>query len=354
MTAAPRPAPSDRRRRARRAVVGGVVIFAVLQLGYGLFAEVYPRARDPLYGDKLVKLRRRLRDADGGKCVVMLGSSRTGMAFHAAVVERQLGRDRVTAFNFGVPSAGPVTQLLYFKRLLRDGVAPDLLLVEVLPSLLAPNAAGLAQESGLLFADRLTFSECATVARFGFPADAVHARWVRTVILPAYWLRFQTMTRLLPSSLPWHVRFDWSRGADDDGFGRAASQVIDAPTRAKAVEQARREYAPILADYTPGGPAVAALEELLALCRERGVAVRLVLMPEAAGFRDYFPAPGYARLLTLLHALEIQYDAPLVNAREWLPDDAFSDGHHTFVAGADTFTERLTRDAIDPALKAGH
>ena len=39
MTAAPRPAPSDRRRRARRAVVGGVVIFAVLlfQMPVGVF-----------------------------------------------------------------------------------------------------------------------------------------------------------------------------------------------------------------------------------------------------------------------------------------------------------------------------
>ena len=57
--------------------------------------------------------------------------------------------------------------------------------------------------------------------------------------------------------------------------------------------------------------------------------------------------------MTLLHALEIQYDAPLVNARAWLDDDAFSDGHHTFVTGADAFTERLTRDVIDSALKAG-
>lgn len=341
---APPPTPSVR-RCARRAVVGGVVVFAALQLGFGLLAEGRPQVRDPLYGDKLTKLKRRLREGD--RTVVMLGSSRTGLAFRAANVEGQL--PGVVAFNFGVPAAGPVTQLVYFKRLLRDGVTPDLLLVEVLPSMLAANGNGLPQEAGMLSADRLTRRECDAVAVYGFPPDALRARWARTVALPAYWLRFQALARLLPSSLPWNVRCDWSRGADGDGFSRAWSQSVDGEKRAELTENARREYAPTLADYVPGGPAVAALEELLALCRERGVAVRLVLMPESSGFRAYFPAAGYDRLLRRLG----EFDVPLVNAREWLDDAAFYDGHHAFVAGADVFTERLTREAIAPALTAG-
>ena len=341
---APPPTPCAR-RCARRAVVGGVMAFAALQLGFGLLAEARPQVRDPLYGDKLVKLRRRLRDAD--RTVVMLGSSRTGLAFHAANVEGQLGG--VVAFNFGIPAAGPVTQLVYLKRLLSDGVTPDLLLVEVLPSLLAASADGRPQECGMLPAERLTRSECDAVAGYGFPSDAVHARWARTVALPAYWLRFQALTRVLPSSLPWHARCDWSRGADDDGFSRAWSQTVDDEKRSKLTENARREYAPTLAEYTPGGPAVAALEDLLAICRERGVPVRLVMMPESSSFRAYFPPAGYDRLL---HRLDT-FNVSLVNARDWLDDAAFYDGHHTFVAGADVFTERLTREAIGPALKAG-
>ena len=344
MTAPPRP---PRRRHARRAVVGGFAVFAALQLAFGLLAEARPQVRDPLYGDKLAKLRRRLRELPGDKLVVMLGSSRTGLAFHAANVEQQL--TGVVAFNFGVPSAGPVTQLVYFERLLRDGVTPDLLLVEVLPSLLAVTPDGVPRESALLFGDRLTFSECDSVCRYGFPSDAVHARWARTVALPAYWLRFQTLTRVLPSSLPWHTRCDWSRGADADGFSRASLQAIDAATRATLTDNARREYAPTLADYTPGGPAVAALDDLLALCRAQGVRVRLVLMPESHGFRGYLPADGSARLVKCLRERAV----PLIDARNWLDDAAFYDGHHTFVAGADVFTERLSRETIGSVLKAG-
>ena len=28
-----------------------------------------------------------------------------------------------------------------------------------------------------------------------------------------------TMGRIMPSALPWHLRFDWSRGCDEYGWG---------------------------------------------------------------------------------------------------------------------------------------
>ena len=227
MTAAPRPAPSDRRRRARRAVVGGVVIFAVVQLGYGLFAEVYPRARDPLYGDKRVKLTPKL--ATGKPLVVMLGSSRTGLAFHGKRLE---ATQPVAAFNYGIPAAGPVTQLVCLNRLLADGVRPAVLLVEVLPAMLQDDH-GPPRESAWLFADRLTGPERATVVRHGFPAAAVDKRWLESVLVPAYALRFQIMCRISPSWLPWPLRFDWSRGADECGYGSLVDQAPPEADRAR-------------------------------------------------------------------------------------------------------------------------
>lgn len=345
-------------RAARRAVAAGMALFAASQLALGVTAECYPRLRDPLYGDKFAKLRRCLTvvSADGPRpaVVIMLGSSRTGLAFHGKIMERRLaaalGRSAV-AFNYGTPAAGPVTQLVYLDRLLASGVRPDLMLVEVLPSMLADGQGG-PVERHWFYADRLTSSERATVTRHGFDAAAVDARWRRSVLLPAYTLRFQLASRVAPSWLPWQVRFDWSRGSDECGWGTTQQQEVGGDQLSRGIEQARLEYAPTLADYHPGGPAAGALRELVGRCHAAGVPVRLVLMPEGSVFRQWLPPAGEARLTAFLTNLSAECDVPVIDARSWLPDSDFYDGHHMFARGAEAFTDRLGREVVAPALAA--
>ncbi len=355
--AAPPPLPvrPANRCKAPRALAWGFALFAAVQLGLGLASELYPRIRDPLYGDKLVKLRQRLPAAERPPTVVMLGSSRTGLGFHGRRAEEllaaALGRPAV-AFNYGIPASGPVTHLVYLNRLLADGAAPDLLLVEVLPSMLA-DGPGAPLERNWFYADRLTYSEQELVIRHGYRPGEVHERWWKSVLVPAYTLRFQVMSRLAPSWIPWQLRFDWSRGADECGWGTTVTQSIAADDRAKGVARARAEYAPVLATLRPGGPAARALEELLAVCRDRGVAVRLVLMPEGSPFRTFYGPGVNDRLLAFLNDLTDRAGLPrATDARGWLPDDAFYDSHHMFAAGAEAFTDRLTREVIAPALKS--
>src|SRR5437764_14565018 len=89
----------------------------------------------------------------------MLGATSTGYGFHAgrieAEVRRELGRP-AAVFNFGIPASGPVTHLVYARRLIADGHRPDLLLVEVLPPALADLPGG-PLESQSLFGDRLRY-----------------------------------------------------------------------------------------------------------------------------------------------------------------------------------------------------
>ena len=174
--AAPAPLRPAGRRAAPRALAWGAAVFSVVQLGLGLASELYPRIRDPLYGDKLIKLQRRL-PGDRTPTVVMLGSSRTGLAFHGKHAEQVLAglNQPAVAFNFGVPASGPVTHLVYLNRLLSDGVSPDLVLVEVMPSMLT-DGPGAPLEKNWFHPDRLTFAERDTVIRHGYPADDVRAR----------------------------------------------------------------------------------------------------------------------------------------------------------------------------------
>ncbi|OWK42969.1 hypothetical protein FRUB_02568 [Fimbriiglobus ruber] len=349
-TPAVRPAS---RRRAPRALAWAAVGIVVLQFGLGTAAELYTRIRDPLYGDKLAKLRRRVEEPTTDPLkVVMFGSSRTGLAFHGLRVEERLRVDLgrpVVAFNYGIPAAGPVTELVYVNRLLADGITPDLVLLEVLPSTLAEVPNG-PLERHWFFADRLRYSEQAIVIRHGFDPSVVHERWWRTVLLPWYMLRFPVLTRIVPSWVPLPVRTDWSSGADPCGWGQSPRQQPTQDERATGFARARLEYEATLATLTPGGPAADALRELLALCKARGVAVRLVLMPESAAFRAFYSPAVSARLDAFMKALSAEYAVPVIDARQWVPDDQFTDGHHLLVVGAETFSDRMTREVIEPFL----
>ena len=72
--------------------------------------------------------------------------------------------------------------------------------------------------------------------------------------------------------------------------------------------------------------------------------VRLVLMPESRAFRGLYGPGADDRLRAVL-------PAGVVDAREWLPDDAFNDGHHMLARGAEAFTDRLGREVVAAAVK---
>ena len=343
------PTAPPNRRRAARALLAGVLLFVAGQLLLGQVAEHYVRLRDPLFGDKFARLAKLTRG--GREVVVMLGSSRTGLGFHGRILTEEFARSSraVVGFNYGTPAAGPVTAKVYFDRLNARGVRPAMLIVEVLPANIADGHGG-PVERNWFHADRLVSGERATVLGYGFDPAKVEPRWWRTVLVPTYALRFELFSRVAASWLPWQVRFDWSRGSDDYGWGTSAQQAAGAGQLALGTDKARAEYAPTLADLRPGGGAARALEDLLAEARGLGIPTAIVLMPEGAVFREMLPADGDARLLGFLTALSGRTGAQVVDARRWLPDENFSDGHHMFARGAEAFTRRLARECVAPAL----
>jgi hypothetical protein len=337
-----------RRRAARSAVAAGLLTFLALTAALGLAAERYPRVRDPFYGDKLVKLQAKLNPPDRGPAVVMLGSSRTGFAFHGHRVEdraREAGRP-VVAFNFGIPASGPVTQLLYARRLARDGASPDLLLLEIHAAMFA-DLGERSYESFWLYGDRLTYRELSAVEPYGFDPAAMQSRWRESTFIPWHGLRFQLLGRVAQSWVPWRMRYDWSRTTDACGWGTPLRETLTAEEREQATRQARDEYQPLLRDWHPGEPATAALRQVLTECAATGVAVKLVLLPEGKSFRDLYP-PGSDRVLAFANAVATVSGCELIDARGWLPDDAFTDGHHQLRSGAEAFSDRLTREVVVP------
>src|SRR5690606_2380411 len=145
------------------------------------------------------------------------------------------------AFNFGIPASGPVTHVVYLRRLLEEGHRPDLLLVEVLPPTLAELPGG-TLESRFLFGDRLRRHEVDAVIGYDFPADETRARWRGTVLTPWYAMRFPILGRLSPSALPWHLRFDWSRTKDPTGWSTPIVSSVTPEQYAAGLARAAGEY----------------------------------------------------------------------------------------------------------------
>jgi hypothetical protein len=319
------------RRRAAVAVLVAVGLFAAVQLLSGKAADTDARLRDPAFADKFAKLERL-------KCerpTVVLGSSRTLLGFHAARFEQATG---TPAFNFGTPATGPITHLVYLNRLLERGITPGTLLLEVLPPMLFDGEGG-PIEQAFLSGERLTGEEVAVVEGFGFRAETVRPKWRESVYAPWYSLRCQVVGRVAPSWLPWNHRYDWGRKTDSHGWATPPRQSVTDDERAEHVAKAHTEYAATLAGLNPQGRPLDALKRIVETCRERGVPVVLVLMPEATTFRAMYPVGLDERIGAELAALAV----PLIDARNWLDDADFYDGHHPFTRGAERFTDELAK-----------
>jgi hypothetical protein len=125
--------------------------------------------------------------------------------------------------------------------------------------------------------------------------------------------------------------------------------ILDATGQRRALEFARRQYGAVLDHFHITAVADRALRELLALCREQGIAAMLVLMPEGTEFQSWYGPGARAEIDAYLASVSRDYHIPLVDARSWLPDNAFFDSHHLHPDGATAFTQHFAREMLKPA-----
>jgi hypothetical protein len=349
----PRRRRQSIQQRGRASLLWLIAGFLALQGSLALAIERrwLPELRDPEYGYRASRLAARTATSDRPFTVVMLGSSRTTRGFQASLLEEKLtqslGRP-VVAFNFGITGAGPLHQLVDLRRLLADGIQPDLLLIEVLPPLLAGQLP--EPEANRLPADRVWHRELALLERYGASSTALRTAWWETVPVPFYAHRFAILSRVLPQYVPNEGRLDWLYRIDDSGWFDTPGRKQTAEQYRAAVNRAKQEYAERFADFRLGEQPCQALHELLDLCRKKQVPALLVVMPEGSEFRSWYPLQAWPAVESFLEELGRQYAVPLVSARDWLDDRYFSDSHHPVPNGARLFTERLHREILQPLL----
>jgi hypothetical protein len=352
------PRRTTRRRSAAVALIVGVVVAAGAQLSLGWAASTDRLPlRDPAYADKLALLRAlpaftsSAPAADRPFTLLFLGSSRSVDGIDAGAIGRglteRLGR-RVEAFNFAQPGAGPVTNAMYLRRLLRDGVKPDAVAVEVHPALLA--ALPRPPEAAWFAPIRLRPEEVPLVRRLGLDPEPPAAHGYRGWLESWYVYRVPLIDRYATQLTVFPYPMASRQPCDEHGFFRCRSVIpIE---RSRLLELTRKQYEGCMPGYRPGGSGVAGLRDTLEICRGAGIRAALLLTPESSEFRSWYPEPGRSEIKPVLTALAGECGAALVDGREWLPDELVGDGHHLTGPGADAFSARLTNEALAPWLAA--
>lgn len=341
-------------RGCRRAILWGIGLFVLIQVAMNLAIrnDLVP-VRDPVWFEKLALLQAYggfLPDsADNGTSpqprLLALGSSRTQLAFDACRLEQTVSEatgQPIRAFNFGCPAAGAMTCSLYFQRLLAEKLSTDYLLLEIHPGFVAEHEPPF--ESRWLHPYRLSESEVQHLRSLGWAIeDPPQHGWLGWLTAVRSY-RMSLLNRYAPVLLPCPFGLTLGSKSNPDGFVRGQEMPRD--RYPKALARTRQEYAPVLADYRVGGPGPAAIRAILASCRARGITAAVILMPESSEHREWYGAEGHRSLALFTASLNDEFQVPMIDARDWVPDTGFADGHHLTASGAAIFTDRLAKDFI--------
>lgn len=339
-----RPAPKSARRRAvrcRNAVLVGITVFVLGQVSLNVAVRnEWVPVRDPVFVEKFEILEPHAgfftpAQPELPTRVLALGSSRTQLAFDAAHYAQRSG-PYVEAFNYGCPAAGPITSALYLRRLLDKGVRPDFVFIEIHPGFITPRSPPF--ESQWLHVYRLRPDEVDLVRGFGWDIPPSPHHGPKGYLTAAHAYRFSLLNRYWPTMLP--CPFGLTIGARSDELGYVKGIDVKPEHKKSVMRRSFQQYAPVLTDYHVGGPGCAALRDTLTQCRDHGIRAALVLMPESSEFRGWYGS-GYPSIRTFADQLGTEFTVRVIDAREWVPDDGFADGHHLTERGATIFTEQL-------------
>jgi hypothetical protein len=331
------------RLRARQTVVWFLVAAAFSQFAFALALEsVAPKIRDPEYGRKLEHLQKQIAADPQRPRIVAIGSSRT---LNGLRPER-LAAAEVAVFNFGLTAHGPVRQAVAFNRLLRDGVHPTAVTIEVMPEMLpwGPIEMDLAPSVTYTWRD----VEFLTDQCLRSPAFALD--WCGVRAAPAYASRFPLLNHVFPAWMSANTRQDHIWGlTTDDGWLEARRKGSMQPGEVRATT--RETVRSWVQRFHVSADARQAFHVTLARCRAENIGAALILMPEASWFRAITPPEGEPKLQAFLATLSRDFGVFVVDARNWCPDEEFFlDGHHLLATGADRFTERFGHEVLAPLV----
>ena len=317
--------------------------FVIAQIALGICVDQFWRPiRDPEFAYLLRQVTARLAESPGRPLVLALGSSRTRMGLQAARLSQSSG-DLV--FNFGLPGSGPMMQQLALRRLLDAGVRPNFLFLETIPVSLS-RREGAPMEERQLDPARLNRDEATRIQGYYGQPYKLWGRWLVARLLPT--LRHQTELRQV-LALDVEAAGPTGNGGPVDNYGWQAWEPVPPNLVERKTHATFNQYGKALRDGNLGKGPADALRDLLEMCRREGIPAAVIVPPESSVFRAAYVVPD-SPLDTCVRQLTDQRGVRLFDARWWVEDPGFLDGHHLSRIGADQYTRRFRREALAPFL----
>src|SRR5262245_43927180 len=227
----------DLLRRARGTLLLGLAVFALTQVGLRVFIdECKPELRDPIFEIKYRQLAQlRSQHADPPATVVFLGSSMSANGMKAGDAEAplasSLGRP-VVSYNLATNGGGPITHLVYVERLLRRGLRPEMVVLEVSPLLFCKGQASM---DILRFPPEvLEHDDVGIMERYGSQPD-LRDEWWKARAVPAYGHRLMILNQSARLLVPFSEQIElWP---DVDAHGWRGRKPLSPDMHAVAMRQ---------------------------------------------------------------------------------------------------------------------
>ncbi len=330
-------------RRARVILVCGFLFFVIGQVAFRWVIAKQPVIADREFGQKLLDLKAKTAANPDKPLAVMLGSSRVATGFRPDLLENA----NLACFNFAQVGTGPQLSHLVLERMLKQGIKPDWVFIEFWPPFWGIDGYLNGYIDSLNLA-ALDWSDVQVLARYLPRPRQLIDRWIPAQLAPVFSSRFVLLSRL---GAAWAPKFDADRRLQNlnaDGWWTPRASVTP-EERAKLVEHYRGVYAQRLSQFRVRPTPERALKDILNLCRAQSIKVAVVVLPEGKDFQALYPPEAREAVDAYLDRLATH--TTVIDARNWVEDDGFSDGHHLLPAGAEAFTTRLARVAVHPILQ---
>ena len=332
-----------RKLQAKGILAWTVLVYVVVQLALVAFIDTSrPGWVDREFQFNLVELRQRQGATPGSQVALLMGSSRMVTDFAAEWTEPIAlpGGGQAVVCSVAHTTAGPLTNLMELQRLLRAGVKPRWVVMEILP-------AKFLHESPTNVQDLALISDLPLLIEHGHAASVL-SRYARLRFNPFYRFRDQVLGEFAPAWLPDDLR---KQIIEAKPWRDAIWQEGPGDQRARLEGETREGYFQYVHDLRILPDVDKTMHELLDLCRREGIGTVLLLSPEGSEFRSWYTPESRAVLHEYMGRLAGEYGLPVVDAQAWIADEDFIDQHHAARAGAEVFTRRVMEQVFTPLVR---